>query len=100
MSKEETDETELVRRAQCDDRQAFDELYTLHQAWAMGVATKFFHNPQTARDAVQDAFLQVFKGIKQFEGRCQFRTWLTTIVRNCCLKEAQKQSDRDQVEPL
>ena len=39
-------------------------------------------NPADAEDAVQDAWVSACKHIDQFEGRAQFSTWLTAIVRN------------------
>lgn len=43
------------------------------------------NNVQDAEEVCQDAFLQVYKKIDQFEGRSSFKTWLYRIVYNLCL---------------
>ena len=40
---------------------------------------------QEAQDAVQDAFLNAFRTLADFDGRSQVSTWLHRITVNCCL---------------
>jgi RNA polymerase sigma-70 factor (ECF subfamily) len=42
-------------------------------------------NQQDAEDALQETFLQVFRGLPGFEGRSQFSTWLFRLATNVCL---------------
>jgi RNA polymerase sigma-70 factor (ECF subfamily) len=42
-------------------------------------------NPQDAEDALQETFLQVFRGLPGFEGRSKFSTWLFRLATNVCL---------------
>jgi RNA polymerase sigma-70 factor (ECF subfamily) len=40
---------------------------------------------EEARDVAQEALLQVFRNLKNFEGRSRFSTWLHRVVVNTCL---------------
>ena len=40
---------------------------------------------EDAEDALQETFLQVYRGLKSFEGRSTFSTWLFRLATNVCL---------------
>jgi len=44
---------------------------------------KILRNPEDAKDATQEAFLQVFRAVHKFQNRSQFYTWLYKIAINC-----------------
>jgi RNA polymerase sigma-70 factor (ECF subfamily) len=46
--------------------------------------------PQDAEEALQDAFVQVVRHFREFEGRSRFSTWLTRIVLNAALMYLRK----------
>ena len=43
-------------------------------------------DPEEAQDAMQDAFLNAFKHIGEFQRRSKFSTWLVSIARNAALE--------------
>ncbi len=49
------------------------------------LAMRMLRNQQDAEDALQEAFLQVYRGLKSFEGRSNFSTWLFRLATNVCL---------------
>ena len=50
-----------------------------------GIAYSYISNNEDAKDIYQEVFLRVFKGIKKFEFRSEFSTWLYRITTNVCL---------------
>jgi len=46
--------------------------------WALYKTT----NRETAKDLVQETFLAALKSLDKFQGRCQPKTWLFTIMNN------------------
>jgi RNA polymerase sigma-70 factor, ECF subfamily len=89
-----TDETELVRRARDNDPWAADQLVRRYQKKVYGIAYRLCgFDPEEARDTTQEAFLQAFRNISQFEGRSRFSTWLYRIAVNACL-DAQRRRRR------
>ena len=47
-----------------------------------------------AEDAVQDALLRAWRGLRRFEGRSSRRTWLYKIATNTCLDEIARRPKR------
>ncbi len=80
----------LVSRAKSGDTGAFVELSKRHANRVFQATYRITRNRQDAEDAVQDAFLNAFTHIKNFEGRSSFSTWLTRIAINSALMVLRK----------
>jgi RNA polymerase sigma factor (sigma-70 family) len=85
----------LASKAKSGDTNAFVQLSKRHANRVFQAAYRITRNRQDAEDALQDALLNAFTHIKNFEGRSSFSTWLTRIAinsalmilrkkRNCC----------------
>jgi RNA polymerase sigma-70 factor (ECF subfamily) len=81
----ETSDEMLVSRAKSGDTDAFVELSKRNAAKAFQAAYRVTRNRQDAEDALQDALLNAFTHLKNFEGRSTFSTWLTRIAINSAL---------------
>jgi RNA polymerase sigma-70 factor (ECF subfamily) len=84
----------LLEKAQRGDHQAFATLVADARPRALAVALKVLRNPDDAEDAVQDAFLKVWRYLGRFEGRASFSTWIHRIVMNASLDLLRRQSCR------
>lgn len=76
-----TDE-ELVRRAREGDRDAFGALIERHQPAVLGFALSLIRDLTQAEDVAQESFVKAFEAIGGFEGRSEFRTWVSRIASN------------------
>ena len=85
---------DLVEKAKAGDQKALGDLLQRMRSRAMSVALKVLHNQDDAQDAVQDAFIKVWKNLASFEGRSSFSTWLHRIVMNASLDILRKRSGR------
>jgi RNA polymerase sigma factor (sigma-70 family) len=63
----------------------FDELVAPHHQRTFRAAYRITRNREDAQDAVQDALLQAFVHLTDFNGRSAFGTWLMRIVINSAL---------------
>jgi RNA polymerase sigma-70 factor (ECF subfamily) len=71
----------LLRRIGKGDIRAFDEFYCRHSRQAYGVAVRVLGDGRLAEDAVQEAFLNVWRMASRFDaGRGTPTTWLLTLV--------------------
>jgi RNA polymerase sigma-70 factor (ECF subfamily) len=78
-------EDKLIRASQRGNVQALNTLFRRHHKSLFHSALGVIGNHEDAEDALQDGLLSAFRGLKGFEGRSQFSTWLTRIVINAAL---------------
>src|SRR3984885_184050 len=75
----------LAARAKSGNVDAFVELSKRHTSRVFQTAYRVTRNRQDAEDVLQEAFLNAFTHMKNFEGRSSFSTWLTRIAINSAL---------------
>jgi RNA polymerase sigma-70 factor (ECF subfamily) len=76
---------DLLAAAKAGDRVALDQLLSAQRPRAMAAALRVLHNPDDAEDAIQEAFLKIWRSLPSFEGRSSFSTWVHRIVTNASL---------------
>lgn len=74
------DERQLIRRCQAGDQDAFADLYHRHARFAYGTALLITRDREAAAEAVQEAFIKVFRHLGQFDPDRPFRPWLYRIL--------------------
>jgi RNA polymerase sigma-70 factor, ECF subfamily len=84
------EEIELIKRAQHGDRASFEELIYRYDRSVLSLAYSYANDQEDAKDIYQDVFLRVFKGLKKFEFRSEFSTWLYRITVNVALTHKTK----------
>ena len=72
----------LICHAQAGDEDAFAELMRTHYAFVYAIVIGIVNNPNDAEEVVQDAFLNAYRGLAQYEDREKFKNWLAKIARN------------------
>ena len=100
-SQQPLDESELIERLRDGDDAAFEELVRAQSGRMLAVARRFLPE-EDARDAVQDAFLNVTKSIHSFRGNARLSTWLHRIVVNASLMRirTRKRKPEESIEEL
>jgi len=88
----DTDEV-LVRKAQEGDTRAFDELVVRYRDKVYRLAFKILRHEEDAAEALQDAFLSAFRGLKNFKAESTFSTWLYRIATNASLMKYRRRRD-------
>jgi RNA polymerase sigma-70 factor (ECF subfamily) len=79
------------------DTAAFEELVRQNQPYAYSLAVRMLGNEQEAEDAVQEAFIRVWRSIDRYDPRVRFTTWLYRIVTNHCLDHLRSRRRRNWV---
>ena len=88
-----TNDHELICRTQAGDEHAFAELMQAHYHFVYAIVTGIVNNPHDSEEVVQDTFVNVYRGLAQYEEREKFKNWLAEIARNCALSWLRKQRD-------
>ncbi len=78
------DDRELVRRAQREEKEAFEELVRRHQHRVFAVAGGILRKREDVEDVAQQVFVKAYFSLKRFDQRAAFSTWLYKITVNEC----------------
>ncbi len=82
--------SDLLARAKNGDRQAFSEIVSLYGQMVYGFSFKVCRDKEKADETSQDTFINVYRKLKQFDGKSKFSTWLYSIVANNCLMKRRR----------
>lgn len=78
-----SDEHLLERLAAGPDERALSDLYDRYQAQMYGLAMRITRDPALAQDAVQEAFVGVWRNAARYAtGRSTVRTWMLSIAHH------------------
>jgi RNA polymerase sigma-70 factor (ECF subfamily) len=79
---ETPDTPSLLDQARAGDAEAFGEICRIHGTRLLRQAVALCGNLTLAEDLAQDTLVEAWKGLRRYNGRCQFFTWLCAILLN------------------
>lgn len=77
-------DAELVARVIAGETEVFAELVARHHAACLRYAAHTLGDSMEAEDVVQETMLRAYRGLRRYEERQQFRSWLFRILVNRC----------------
>ena len=86
----------LVRQAQQEDEQAFEQLLGICYDDMYRFALKVTGRADFAADATQESCLKLVTAIHSFKFEARFSSWLFRLVSNVCVDHIRKQNCEDQ----
>jgi RNA polymerase sigma-70 factor, ECF subfamily len=88
------EDRELVRLSQGGNEGAFENLVRRHQQRVFALVNGILRRPDDVEDVAQQVFLKAYLGIKRFDQRAAFSTWLYKIAVNECWDYLRKKKVR------
>ena len=80
----------LVRQVQEGDQEAFRTLVVANHARMLRVAQGVLRDPHVAEDAVQQAFLDIWRDIRRLRDASRFEGWSYKLLLRVCYAEAKR----------
>jgi RNA polymerase sigma-70 factor, ECF subfamily len=87
----QTNQLDLVTRAQNGDRNAFSELVRAHAQGVLHVIYRMSGDMQVAEDAAQETFIQAWLKLKSYRPGSSLRNWLYRIAVNTAIDMLRKE---------
>ncbi len=81
---------ELARLATGGDDEAFAELVRRYQRRVYGYAWQHLRDSEEARDAAQEVFVKLYRGLRRYDPERPFDAWFWRLVANAVSDHAQR----------
>src|SRR5881227_3919296 len=76
------DDRSLLARVRAGDIEGFSEICRSHETRLVRQAMVLCGNQSQAEELAQETFVEAWKSLRRYHGRCQFFTWLCAILLN------------------
>jgi RNA polymerase sigma-70 factor (ECF subfamily) len=94
-------ESKLITKARQQNREAQRALYDMYKTYWYMLSLRYNRNEQDAQDVLQDAMVQIFSKLEQFDStRGIFKSWSGRIVINQSLMHLRKHKVNQNVEDI
>lgn len=80
----ESNDTLLIRKCLAGDVGAYSALVDRYSARIINLAYMMIGNRHDAEDIAQEAFIRAYRGLKKFQQKAKFSSWLYQIALNLC----------------
>ena len=92
------DDEIAIEKCRNGEREAFRHLVEKYQRQAISHATAILGSREDALDAAQEAFIDAFKALKQFDSSRPFYPWFYVLLRNRCFKLAARKRETESID--
>ena len=90
-------DNQLIINAQQGDMSSFEELVYRYDRHVLNIAKSFRNNDDDAKDIYQEVFMRVYRGLKNFQFKSEFSTWLFRVTTNVCITHQSRKKDHDSI---
>ena len=80
-------EARLIARLRARDLSAFEELVAQFERPIYSLCLRLLGDAEEARDAAQETFLKVYRGLANFRGEAGLKTWIYRIAINQAMNQ-------------
>lgn len=84
------DDATAIEKCKAGETDAFRHVVERYQRQAVGHAISILLRPEDAQDAAQEAFIDAFRSLKDFDISRPFYPWFYVLLRNRCYKLASR----------
>jgi RNA polymerase sigma-70 factor, ECF subfamily len=84
--------SDILAAGRAGDPEAFSALVEHYDPRLRALAFHLLGDPHQTDDALQDAYVKVFRGLPAFAGRSALSTWLTRITYTTCIDHLRRRA--------
>lgn len=90
-----TDEQTLIAACKGGDTEAMRKLYDRYAPGFLSLAFRYVRSRVVAEDVLQEAFINIFTRMDQFDGSGSLRSWMSRIVINEALQILRDKNEKN-----
>jgi RNA polymerase sigma-70 factor (ECF subfamily) len=90
-SVEDRQELEWIQRAKYGDAEAFGLLVQHYERRVFSLVYHVLNRREEVEDLAQEIFVKAFLGVRGYDGRSSFATWLSRVAINHCYDHLRRQ---------
>lgn len=68
-----------------------EEITKEYRGLVSAISHRMIQNPEIAKDAAQEAWMEILKGLKTFKGDSKISTWIYTVASRVVLRQAKNE---------
>jgi RNA polymerase sigma-70 factor (ECF subfamily) len=87
-------EKRWLQKARKGDEEAFSRIVEAYQRPVYNLCYRMLGNRTMAEDAAQETFLRAFKGLRRYDPKRPFITWLLSIASHHCIDRLRRRKMR------
>jgi RNA polymerase sigma-70 factor, ECF subfamily len=92
------DDEIAIEKCRSGDQEAFRHLVERYQRPAVNQATAILGSREDALDAAQEAFIDAFRALKEFDNSRPFYPWFYVLLRNRCFKMVARKRETESID--
>jgi RNA polymerase sigma-70 factor (ECF subfamily) len=94
---EKYSDLEIIQRINEGDVKLFEILIRRYDPFLYRIGRTYRYNHEDTEDLMQDAYINAYTHLKNFENRASFKTWVTRIMLNLCYQRKHKLSFKNEI---
>ena len=87
------DDYDLIRGCLQNSAAMQKKLYDKYAAKMYGIALRYAHSQEDAKDILQDGFVKVYKNLSKYKGTGSFEGWMRRIMVNTAIEHYRKKNN-------
>ena len=92
------DDYDLIRGCLQNNPSMQKMLYDKYAAKLYGIALRYAHEQEEAKDILQDGFVKVFQNLSKYKGTGAFEGWLRRIIVNTAIEHYRKKNNTYEIQ--
>lgn len=88
----------LLKKCTSQDHEAYNELFSRYSRKIFNTAYRILGEEASAKDALQETLLNIYRGIASFRGDSKVSTWINRITINVCFGILRKGKNRQYID--
>lgn len=90
-------EDEIIGRIIAGEKSLYEVIVRKYNPYLYKVGRSYNYSHDDTEDLMQETYIDAFKNLKHFEGRSNFKTWVTRIMLNNCYRKKEKSSFKNEI---